>query len=50
MDLLREVLYALLGLVMNLCLQSPFLSEVRQSFLPGSPARAIARTALAFTE
>ncbi|XP_077636652.1 tetratricopeptide repeat protein 12 isoform X1 [Crocuta crocuta] len=28
MDLLREVLYALLGLVMNLCLQSPSLGEV----------------------
>nr|XP_019608906.1 PREDICTED: tetratricopeptide repeat protein 12 isoform X4 [Rhinolophus sinicus] len=27
-DLLRDVLYALLGLMMNLCLRSPFFSEV----------------------
>ncbi|XP_015445573.1 tetratricopeptide repeat protein 12 isoform X2 [Pteropus alecto] len=27
-DLFREVIYALLGLMMNLCLQSPFVSEV----------------------
>ncbi|XP_027419508.1 tetratricopeptide repeat protein 12 isoform X2 [Bos indicus x Bos taurus] len=27
-DLFRDVMYALLGLVMNLCLQSPFVSEV----------------------
>lgn len=27
-DLFREVMYTLLGLVMNLCLQSPFVSEV----------------------
>lgn len=33
-DLLRDVLYALLGLMMNLCLRSPFFSEVRYSFLP----------------
>ncbi|XP_057409679.1 tetratricopeptide repeat protein 12 isoform X3 [Balaenoptera acutorostrata] len=28
MDLFREVMYTLLGLMMNLCLQSPFVSEV----------------------
>ena len=33
-DLFRDVMYALLGLVMNLCLQSPFVSEVPDSFLP----------------
>ncbi|XP_039743864.1 tetratricopeptide repeat protein 12 isoform X2 [Pteropus medius] len=27
-DLFREVIYALLGLMMNLCLQSPFVSEI----------------------
>lgn len=51
MDFFREVMYTLLGLVMNLCLQSPFVYEVQPSFLPaGSPgtsqAHAIARTAL----
>lgn len=33
-DLFRDVMYALLGLVMNLCLQSPLVSEVPDSFLP----------------
>lgn len=33
-DLFRDVTYALLGLVMNLCLRSPFVSEVPDSFLP----------------
>lgn len=34
MDLFREVMYTLLGLMMNLCLQSPFVSEVWHPFLP----------------
>lgn len=29
MDLYREVTYTLLGLIMNLCLEVPFLSEVK---------------------
>lgn len=33
-DLFREVMYTLLGLMMNLCLQSPSVSEVPHSFLP----------------
>lgn len=55
MGLFREILYTLLGLVMNLCLQSPILYEVWHSFLParspGTPqARAIARADLIFTK
>ena len=34
MDLLREVMYTLLGLMMNLCLQPSLVSEVQHSFLP----------------
>ena len=33
-DLFRDIMYMLLGLLMNLCLQSPFVSEVQYSFLP----------------
>lgn len=34
MDLFKEVIYTLLGLIMNLCLEGPFISEVQCSHHP----------------
>lgn len=54
-DLFREVIYALLGFMMNLCLQSPFVSEVRHFFslreILGQPKHLLLhRTVLIFTK
>lgn len=48
MDLFREVVYTLLGLMMNLCLQQPLVSEVLVAFFSpfgtwGQPRHTLSR-------